>query len=176
MIKTANLENDLRKKPELEKYFVTEEKAKLKLDVYNEEKKKGKRKPYYSSDYDWYKVEGESEDFYLYQDFCVAISDILYARCKVLQLNRRGYDDPVSIAGLYEADGDNLIGYKIFKGYTYTEVMREISKYGIHDEKGRHYICNETIYNDFYELKEVAIDSVTNKDKNTGQTFHELNQ
>ena len=176
--KTASLVEDLQKEKDLQKYFVSEEEAKEKLKQYEAKKKKNPDTKYYASDYDWYKVEGESPDFYLYQDFSIGISNILYARCKVLQLNRCGYDDPVSIAGLYEAEDttNTLIGYKIFYDSTYMDAVDNIREYGIYDKEKHHYLCNKKVYYDFNMLKEVAMQFVNNKDSNTGQTFYDLNQ
>ncbi len=106
--KLAGLLEDLKSIKQFEKYFVTKEDAEKHLDEL-----RSKNKPIYPEDGDWYEPTLEMEEFYVYQDPPLGITNILYGKCFVAELVRRGYDDIVCLAGVYPVDNEGNVSGKL---------------------------------------------------------------
>jgi len=83
-------------------------------------------------------------------------------------MRRKGYDDPVSLAGVYQIDDngnvdERLRGYKKFDG-SLDELEKKIISEGIKGY-GKLYLTGGRIFYNFDQLKDYAKTQVKDKDK-----------
>ena len=161
----ASLLTDIENMNRFKKYFVTKEQANI-----NIENKKQNNEPIYAEDGDWYE-HGEEIKFYVYQDPPIGVTNILYGEVTIIEFLRRGYDDVISIAGIYSVDENTgitdetkLMGVYIFEGLTIMQVFQEINEHGIRGY-GKLYITGGRRFVDFDKLYKYSIEQVNKKNK-----------
>ena len=159
--------------PKFKQYFVTKEQAIEKMDELKEKSRKDENFKIIPEDGNWYEQSNELR-FYLYQDppnGLTHIRALLFAECIILEFLRRGYDDVVSIAGLFPVDYNTnitnenlLIGYDIESCHA-VELQEKIGKYGMYGY-GKLYLTNNKFYANFKDLKNDIKDILKEKSIN----------
>ena len=142
----ASLQEDLKKFKQFKKYFITE----------NEDKQ------------NFYKEEAYDE-FYVYQDLSLGMENPIFGICQCVCMRRKGYDDPISLAGVYRVDDNGeiigtLIGYDKVEG-PLPKLRDKIKNNGIKGY-GKLFLTGNDFYTDFNELKDYAEQQIKNKNKN----------
>lgn len=162
--KLAGFLDDIKTIEKYKKYFVTEKQAKEKIDKLISE-----NKPIKPEDNEWYE-QTLMEEFYVYQMPSLGISQPLYGVCYVAEFVRRGYDDPVCLAGVYKADDNGnptgtIMGYKKIDGKLSVGIQ-DIEEHGIKGY-GKQYNTGDSLYKNLNKLKtyvQKEIDKRDNKD------------
>lgn len=144
LIKCADFLTDLQSFPKYQKYFVKKE----------EDNK------------NWYEQVGNVESFYMYQQLSIGQEQPVYGLCQYIHFRRRGYDDGVTIFGLYPVDDDGKIN-GLLKGVRLIEgdkdaAVREILDTGMKGW-GRQFLAGQMIYMDLNDLKSYVNEQVEEK-------------
>lgn len=144
-IKIAYFIDDLQNIDAYKKYFFTEEDAKK----WKEENGKTRN--------DWYKPVGEPFEFYIYENLGLEGTNPQYGICKCQNFKRLGYDDPVTLCGVYNTDESGtetggLVSTLEFEG-NIRNALNEIKNNGL-SINGKTYLTGDTIYTDFSMLQD----------------------
>ena len=145
LLKISELIEDLKKFKNFKEYFVTKE----------------------EDDINYY-VEEQYDEFYVYQDPPLGVTQIIYGKCCCTSRRRKGYDDPVAFAGVYTVDEETgnitsqLQGYKKIDG-TLADIEAKIINEGIKGY-GKLFLTGGQIFHDFNTLKEYIQPQIENRD------------
>ena len=147
LIKCADLLTDLKSLQKYKKYFVTEKEDKN----------------------NWYKQEDAVRTFYVYQELSEGQEIPIYGICQYVHFRRKGYDDGVTIFGVYPVDEDGNIsgllrGVKVVEG-TLQEGVDEITDKGIKGW-GRLFLTGLQPTTNFNELKEYVNSFIQERNEN----------
>jgi len=116
-LKIADIMNDLKTFDKFKKYFVEKNEADEKLKELQEQQKNDENVRIDSKDIDWYEPMNKIREFYVYS---LDKDEVNIGKCYLLDFMRRGYDDFVTLGGLYKTDSSgkeigSIIGYKIME-------------------------------------------------------------
>jgi hypothetical protein len=142
----ASLQEDLKKFNQFKKYFTTE----------NEDENNSYKEMAY-------------DEFYVYQDPSLGIENPIFGMCQCVCMRRKGYDDPVSLAGLYKVDDNGnvvgaMIGYDKVEG-SISELRKKIKDNGIKGY-GKLFLVGDEFYKNFDKIKDYAEQQIKNKSEN----------
>ena len=156
-MKIADIMNDLKTFDKFKKYFVTKEEADKKLKELQEQQKNNEDTRIDSEDIDWYEPMNKLKEFYVYS---LDNNEINIGKCFLLDFMRRGYDDFITLGGLYNVDNNgketgNMIGYKIIENKDINSSIPTIQEEGIKGY-GKTYFPMKTINVTFSQIQNFA--------------------
>jgi len=171
-LKIAEIIEDLKTFNDLKKYFVTKNEADKKLKELQKQQKDNENVRIDSEDIDWYEINDDKEEFYIYSTFVLSETNkidetyeknthnmqknhYMIGKCCLVELRRRGYDDFVTLAGIYSTNNPKMIGRKIYKTKKIGETIKEIQTNGILCY-GEHFKIADDIYMDFQQINDFA--------------------
>ena len=171
-LKIAEIIEDLKTFDDLKKYFVTKNEADKKLKELQKQQKDDENVRIDSEDIDWYEINDDKEEFYIYSTFVLSGTNkidetyeknthnmqknhYMIGKCCLVELRRRGYDDFVTLAGIYSTNNPKMIGRKIYKTKKIGETIKEIQTNGIMCY-GEHFKIADEIYMEFQQINDFA--------------------
>jgi hypothetical protein len=153
--KIADFLEDLQKFKKFQRYFITEEDAKKKVEELKENEE-----PIYSDALEWWVPSGNIEEFYMATAPGNGGLSPLYAKCFMIEFMLHGCSGPVCLLGLYQSDEkgniSSMIGYKSYENTTLPEGLKKIQEEGIKGF-GKFYSCYNKIFYDIDELIPIAM-------------------
>lgn len=164
----ASFLSDIKSVKQFEKFFITKEQADKKIKELKE-----KNLPIRPEDTIYYTDSGIIENFYVYQLSPTGVDKPLLGICYINKRWKRGYDDPVCLAGIYSVDENgnetgSIKGYKKIDG-EFADAKANIKSISIIGY-GKTYIPGNNFQTDFSKFKEYVQQKVNERNKNLDLT------